>query len=354
MKKVLFVIGSLDNGGAERVIALLSNELQDMGYQVSIVTIIDNRIAYELNENVHVTPLQLNGSSIKRNLERIKKLRKEIKKNDVIISFLATVNMATLVASLGLHKQIILSERNDPAKEPGSSMGRAIRDMMYAFTRQCKFVFQTEDAAKYFKKSVRKQATIIPNPLSNLPEPHQGTRKHNIVTIARLEPQKNLKMLMKCFSNVNMIHEDYVLDIYGRGPLKGELEEYARDLKIKDKIQFHGFVSDIHNEIKDAGLYVMSSDYEGISNGMLEALGLGLPVIATDCPIGGARMFIRNNKNGILVPVRDEVEMTKSILRVIENQDFAEMIGNAAIDIRGQLSLEAIAKLWSEVIEGYK
>ena len=65
-------------------------------------------------------------------------------------------------------------------------------------------------------------------------------------------------------------------------------------------------------------------------------------------------MFIRNNKNGILVPVRDEVEMTKSILRVIENQDFAEMIGNAAIDIRGQLSLEAIAKLWSEVIEGYK
>lgn len=352
MKKLLFVIGSLDNGGAERVVALLANELQKKGYQISIITIIENRVVYEVNENINIIPVQLNGSGIKRNFHRIVNLRKEIKKNDVIISFLAVVNMATLVAALGLHKPVILSERNDPSKEPRSSKGRFVRNIMYRFFKYSHFVFQTEDAAKYFCTQIRKRSSIIPNPLSQLPDPYQGIRKHNLVTIARLEPVKNLKMLIKCFSNISRKHKDYVLDIYGRGPLQSELEEYAAELKLAEKVKFHGFVSDVHDEIKDGGVYVMSSDYEGISNGMIEALGLGLPVIATDCPIGGARMFIRNNENGVLVPVGDEVKMTQAILQVIENQDFARYIGKKAINIRKELSVERIAQQWIKVIEG--
>lgn len=354
MKKLLFVIGSLDNGGAERVVALLSNKLQEMGYQISIITIIENHVVYELNENINIIPVQMNGSGIKKNFHRIVNLRKEIKKNDVIISFLAVVNMATLVAALGLHKTVILSERSDPAKEPRSSKGRFIRNIMYRFFQCSHFVFQTEDAAKYFCAQIRRRSSIIPNPLSQLPDPYQGVRKHNIVTIARLESVKNLKMLIKCFSNISRIHKDYVLDIYGKGPLQNELEEYTAELKLSEKVKFHGFVPTVHEEIKDGGVYVMSSDYEGISNGMIEALGLGLPVIATDCPIGGARMFIQNNKNGVLVPVRDEAKMTQAILQVIENQDFAMHISKAAVNIRKDLSIERIAQQWVKVIEECK
>lgn len=351
MKKILFVIGSLDNGGAERVVALLSSELSHLGYEVSIITIIKNNISYEINENVKIIPISITGSGIRRNFSRLKELRNTVKDNDVIISFLSTVNIATLISSVGLNKKIILSERNDPAKEPGTKAGRLFRNLLYLLNKKCEFVFQTEEAAKYFNSEIQKRSAIIPNPLSKLPQPYCGIRKRNIVTIARLGPQKNLSLLIRCFFNIQKIYPDYKLDIYGQGPLKKELERQATELGIKDKVNFHGFVRNVHNEILNAGLYVMSSDYEGISNGMLEAIGLGLPVIATDCPIGGARTVIKNNVNGILVPVNDEKAMTRRMLDVIENPSLSLSMSKNAVKIRESLSLENITQQWYKIIE---
>lgn len=351
MKRILFVIGTLDNGGAERVVSLLAGELSRRGYEVSIITIINNKINYKLKEGVKVVQLDLKGSGIKRNFNRISALRKEIKKNDVIISFLAIINMATLLAGIGLRKRIIMSERNDPAREPGNRHVRVIRNLMYKYFHCNCFVFQTNDACNYFPNSIKKKSTIIPNPIIELPEPFKGDRKKNIVTIARLEPQKNLKLLLKCFATVSRKYPDYSLDIYGRGPQLNELQEYARTLKMQGKVNFHGFVKNVHEEIKDAGIYVMSSDYEGISNGMLEALGLGLPVIATDCPIGGARMFIQNNVNGLLVPVGNEKKLTEAIFKLIEEPELRKKIGNSALDVRSKLNLQHIITLWERIIE---
>ena len=354
MKKILFVIGTLDNGGAERVVSLLAGELSKRGYKVSILTIINGKVNYKLEDGVKVIHISLRGKGIKRNLRRIIALRKEIRKNDIVISFLAVINMATLLASIGLRKRVIISERNDPAKEPGNKYGRVVRNLMYKYFHCDLFVFQTNDACNYFSNSIKKKSVIIPNPIIDLPEPFTGNRKKSIVTIARLEPQKNLKLLLKCFSTVSRKHPDYSLDIYGKGPQLNGLQEYARTLQIQEKVIFHGFVKNVHEEIRNAQLYVMSSDYEGISNGMLEALGLGLPVIATDCPIGGARMFIKNGVNGILVPVGNEKELTEAMFKLIEEPKIREKIGNSALDIRKKLNLQHIATLWERIIEDEK
>lgn len=351
MKKVLFVIGTMDNGGAERVVSVLSGELAKRGYNVSIITIIDCTINYKLDERVHIVPMQLKGNGAKKNFYRISELRKEIKRSDVVISFLAIVNMATLIAGIGLKKRVILSERNDPAKEPNSKKSRLIRNLMYKVLHCNYFVFQTEDARNYFDKTVKKQSVIIPNPITDLPEVYIGDREKKIVTIARLEPQKNLNLLISSFAKVCDKYPEYTLQIFGRGPQLDELNIYASKLGVENKVKFCGFSNKVHEEIKNAEMYVMSSDYEGISNGMIEALGLGIPTIATDCPIGGARMHIKNGYNGLLVPVGNEKELTAAMFKVIEEPELAKKLGQSAIHIREELDVKKITSLWEDLIE---
>ena len=85
---------------------------------------------------------------------------------------------------------------------------------------------------------------------------------------------------------------NFVLEIYGRGDSDEKLKQYALDIGISDKVVFKGFDKDVHNKIKSARMFISTSDYEGISNSMLEALAIGLPCVCTDCPAGGARMVI--------------------------------------------------------------
>lgn len=351
MKKILFVIGKMSNGGAERVVSLLAGELNKKGYEISIITIIDNTIDYQLDPQIHIIPVKYKGKGVRKNFFRIIDLRNEMKKHDIVISFLAIINMATLLAGVGLKKYVILSERNDPAKEPGNKIERVIRNLLYKIFHCNYFVFQTTDARNYFSDSIKRKSIIIPNPISELPAPYLGERKRRIVTIARLEPQKNLKLLLRSFARIVDKYPDYTLDIYGKGPQLEELKEYKERLNLQDKVKFHGFVNNVYEEIKDAGMYVMSSDYEGISNGMLEALGLGIPVVATDCPVGGARMFIQHGVNGLLVPTGNEDELTEAILKIIEQPEYAKELGKSALNIKKRLNKKKIVALWEKLIE---
>ena len=356
MKKVLFVIGTMANGGAERVISVLANRLNKKGYSVSIVTIIDNRVEYQLDDDIMHYSIELNGGRIQRNIERIRKLKKIIREvnPDAIISFLAIVNMTTLIANVGIGKQVIVSERNDPAKEPAHKISRVFRNLCYRFLGCDGFVFQTQDAMNYFGKKIKGKSVIIPNPITNLPEVYTGERRKNIVTIARLEPQKNIPLLLSSFAEIHKKYPEYVLEIYGRGYLQESLQEYAKELKIESSVIFHGFAKNVHESIVDAGMYVMSSNYEGISNGMLEALGMGLPVIATDCPIGGARMFINDGVNGLLIPTNNKEKMVSAILSLIEDECTAEKLGKKASAIREELNVEKITGMWRKLIESEK
>ncbi len=351
--KITFIIGSMTGGGAERVISVLANSFANRGYDVSLLTIIEDNVSYELSPNIKYFANKSNEvekfKRIKSRYSFTKRVLKEIKP-DVLISFTTEINIYALVASLGLNIKTIISERNDPYKDPPSKITRLLRNIIYYLSDW--YVFQTEDAKAYFSKTIQNKGSIIPNPLkNNLPDRYKGIRKREFVTVARLSKQKNLKMLIDAFSMFCSEYKNYVLKIYGDGPLHDEIEDYIKKKGLSDQILLMGFVKDVHSYIIDASAFVLTSDYEGISNAMLESLAIGIPTICTDCPAGGAKMFIESGVNGILIPVKDTKALYFAMKDVVSNVELAERMSRNSILIKDKLSEQKICSLWEEEIK---
>lgn len=349
--KITFTISQLGGGGAERVVALLSSKLCEMGHDVSLITLIKRPIVYSLNKNVKLINLDCRNSRVLGTISQIKHLRAVYRRlrPDVIISFLPVVNMTAIIANLGLSSKIIVSERNDPYQNPRKKIVRVMRDFWYHFSDG--FVFQTSDAREYFGKHAQTGA-IIANPInSNLPEPFIGERTKRFVSAVRLDKQKNLDMFLRAFAKLHMEYPDYTVEIYGEGPEKEHLEKLAEELQISNCVFLKGFSKKIYEDILDATAFVLPSNYEGLSNSMLEALALGVPVISTDHPIGGARMFIKNGNNGILTKVGDTDEMMRALLYAVNNPEKMQAMADRAVEIRKTISINNIVDKWINYIK---
>lgn len=352
--RVLFVTSSLTGGGAERVLSVLANSFcEDATIEkVSIVSIIEDKVTYEINPNVQYYAFnsKYNGK-IDRVWKRFRFLR-AITKNeepDIIISFATQINLYAIFAKLGLSTKLIISERNDPNNDPVQPSVRKLRDIFYRFCNGA--VFQTEDAKKYFEHIIRGNKTVILNPIKDdLPTPYTGKRDKRIVTVARLHPAKNLPMLINAFASISTLYPEFKLEIYGDGAEKSSLIELSKDKGILEKVIFKGFSQNIHEDINSAMCFVLPSNYEGMSNAMLESLALGIPTICTDCPIGGARMVIRHLENGLLVPVGDEQGLTELMKLVIDNEKLRDTLAENSVKIREELSAGVISNQWMQFI----
>lgn len=244
----------------------------------------------------------------------------------------------SVIAAIGQKHFFLVSERNDPERYDH----KKIRNLAYRFADV--IVCQTKEAVRSFPKGIRKKSVVIPNPVdSGRVEEYEGPREHRIVAVGRLEPQKNHKLLLRAFAAFAGTYTDYTLDLYGKGELEEELRQLAVDLGIGDRVCFRGFSGKVKEEINNAAMYVLSSDYEGISNSMLEALALGIPVIATDCPIGGSRMYIEDGVNGLLVPVGQAEAMAAAMERIAREEAFGAALGAMGRKIREENSVEVIA-----------
>lgn len=350
--KIVFTISQLGGGGAERVVALLSGKLSELGHDVSLVTLFKQEIVYPINPEVRLIELNCKKSRVFGSIEQIICLHKYYasEKPDVVISFLPVVNMTAILAKIGVECKIIVSERNDPYQNPRKKIVRMMRDLLYRFSDG--FVFQTVDAREYFGKYAIESGAVIANPLTGtLPEPYKGIRKKKFVTAVRLDPQKNLEMLIDAFARFDKLIPGYTLEIYGEGPLRSYLENKCKELNVENKVVLKGFSKNLHENILDASAFIMSSNYEGMSNSLLEALALGVPVISTDHPIGGARMFIKNGNNGILTKVGDTDEMMRALLYVANNPEKMQAMADRAVEIRKTISINNIVDKWMNYIK---
>ena len=118
------------------------------------------------------------------------------------------------------------------------------------------------------------------------------------------------------------------------------MKRKAEEHSVADKDIFKGFSSKIYEDIRDCAIYVCSSDNEGISNALLEALGKGLPTISTDCPVGGSKLQIENDVDGILVGVGDVDALSEQLERLIYNPDLAEKLFENAVSVRDKYATE--------------
>lgn len=345
---IIFVSNALANGGAARVICVLAAEFTRRGKRVGIAVYNNFEGEYPVVEGVQKEygPQSSDGHS---RANRISWLRGVAKHNPYacFVAFEYFVNMQTIIALAGLPNRLVISERNDPARVGSGKKTNWLRERLYRHADM--LVCQTDDAAAYFSNNVAK--TVILNPVKdNLPEPFCGERRHSVACFCRLEKQKNLGMLLRAFAEFLGSHRDWTLEVYGDGSEHDALVALAHELGIASAVSINPGRQDVHDVVRDAGMFVLPSDYEGLSNSMLEAMAIGLPCICTDCPCGGARMVIRDGENGILVPVGGEVELSVAMARVADGDGLAQRLGSNAAGIREMLSAGVIADRWSEVI----
>lgn len=352
IKKVAFVINKVTlSGGAERVICTLASEFSRQGIDATIITQQTAECGYSLEGKVKIWAAKAKGKiSVLRNFARNSAMRRYIKeqKFDVVISFITVMNLQTILFTRSLKSKIIVSERIFPAtiKQPVKFFSKLIYPMADGF------VFQTEQARACFGGKVRKKGCIIYNPLKeNLPFADVEKSKY-IVTIGRLTDQKNHKLLISAFEKFLKNHPDYELRIYGNGPLKGSLEEFAQGLGISDKVRLMGAVENVTEHIKDAEMFVLSSDYEGMPNVLAEAMAMGLPCVSTDCLGGGAAALIENEQNGLLVPCRDVEQLHSAMERIASDAEFANRLSSNGKLLREQLSVESISAQWLDYCKG--
>lgn len=314
--KVMFYINAIHHGGAERVICNLATQFSERGYDCVLLTSFRDSWEYGHGAKVRRKTLfesKLNGNFLVRNFSLTRALRRELKEEnpDVLISFMAEPNFRAIVASFGLKNKVIVSVRNDPNKEYGNFITRILAKTL--FRRADGVVFQTEDAKKWFPKSIQKKSKIIFNHVDEVfyNTKYEGER-HDVVTTGRLVPQKNHKLLIRAFAAIADKVPDNLF-IYGEGDLRPELEALISELHMQDRIFLPGGIKNVADTIKSAKLFVLSSDYEGMPNSLMEAMALGVPCISTDCPCGGPRMLLRGSNLSVLVPVGNVEKLSSAM-----------------------------------------
>lgn len=339
--KIIFVLPDMAGGGTERVVSLLANEYVRRGIEVAILSFAGTQQAYALDERVEtVSAGEASGGSMKVRLQRLIFMIKYFRQNRncYIFSFSTIGTGFIVLATLFSGRRMLVSERSDPS----AYEHKLYRDFFYGFADR--LVCQTEEAIACFPKSLQKKACVIGNPVdAAVPERFAGKREKRIVTAGRLEEVKNHKMLIEAFRLFSEDFPEYTLDIYGKGSMEEELRQLAGQKGMADKVIFHGFCSNVKEEIRKSSMFVLSSNYEGISNSMVEAMAMGIPVIATDCPVGGCRSYIADGVNGLLVPVGDVGKLAAAMRKLAENSELSENISINAEKVRKKYSMQEIA-----------
>ena len=393
-KKVLFMITRMNGGGAERVIGILASEFAENGYDATLMLTnqrLEDAVRYEVSEKVKFVSLldveadvsgaeklryklakpytRVFGTACEKlkiktpdhiardtfmwqNYAKVDALRKYLSDKpdtDIIVFLQPSVNIA-LLATANLPNRVILSERLDPARYGKN------RYMPYFakewYPKAYGLVFQTHNAQSYFPENVVKKSKVIYNPLNPaLPAAYSGSRKKTVVNFCRITEQKNLPLLVDAFELFCERHPDYDLEIWGSGDAENSVKEYIGKSPIKEKITLKPFSPKLHETIREYAMFVSSSDYEGMSNSMLEALAIGLPSVCTDCPAGGAAAIINDHENGILVPVRDKQAMCNAMFEIAEDEALSEKLSANAAKLGEELSVHNIARQWMEMLE---
>ena len=349
MTQIAFVTDTMHPGGSERVISVLANEMTRRGMDIQIICLRGKDSFYPLEKEIKTVFMEL---ALKRQsiFNKVRFLRTYVKDEniDIVIPFMTPVFCFTLFSLLGAGKTIICSERIDPTKT--SKLRKLMRAILLPTTSY--LVVQTEQIKKYYSDSIQKRCSVIYNPVSDtFFEDRHFVQKSRFVTVGRLAPQKNQRMLIDAFGSVYQKHPEYSLSIFGEGPLKDELNAYIEAKNLQNAVRLEGTSSDISKELQSSFAFCLTSDFEGMSNAMIEALCAGIPLISTN--VSGAKELLGDNEGGIIVPVRDTEAFAEAMNRLIESPESVERMRGYNLKKREEFRTEQIVNKWLEIIERF-
>jgi len=355
--KIMFYISSLAKGGAQRVILNLAESLIAKGHQVTVVTtaIVENEYELPCKANRIISDIsddEITSSRIVNLKKRFCKLRNIWKtgKPDVIISFIGKNNFMAIMTAWGLDIPVVTSVRGDPKEEYYSKVNRFLAKTLMG--KSTGIVLQTPDAKAYFPKWMQKKAIILDNPLNPdfIDEYYNGERENVIVSVGRIDANKNQKLIIDAFYQIADEFPDVKLVLYGDGEDREKLLKYVQNNSYQSRILLPGEVNNVKERIKRAKIFVLSSNTEGMPNALMEALALGIPSISTDCPCGGPRMLMEGKENGILVPVGDSVKMAEAMRKILGDAELWSKYSKNAYGIINDLHPQTVNEKWEKYL----
>ena len=356
--KILFVSGDLCDGGAQRVISVIANTLAEKGHEVTVLLYSRSEKEYELNSNIKLFALAESYEIYSKinPILRIKKIRSFLKSisPDVAVGFLQG-GYGLFLSSYGMKFKKVGSTRVDPKIIIERKGLRAEINRMW-FRHADAVVLQTDTQLERVRDMNWKNKVVISNPVSDVAletDEHDYTRPCRTITMAgRLEKSKNYPMVLDMMELLHHKYPDVKLRIFGQGSLKEEIEREIVNRKLEEVVSLNGWTADIVVEHQKADMYILSSDYEGMPNALMEAMACGLPCISTDCPTGPSSLIV-NGENGILVPVGNVGVMTDAVERILcmTTKERAQMGMRAKDTIYKAYNKEIITKKWERLFE---
>ncbi len=396
-RPILIVIGNNMNGGIAKRAAMLANGFSDIGKDVHIIVTKDKseQSFFALKENVSVVPtrnVDLTTNSAKAAKIKIALLIKFLKAVSCFMPKKSKVRRFFGFSVSKIRNSLLLQETLSKFSNPviiALGFGYAI-DVFYAtLGMKCDIVYgtrtyaegelhgldkdvasiviksfssivsQTDYTANCLKCLGGRNVQVIGNPLALATPVYTGERSNRVINFCRISKEKRLDLLINAFAVFHNEFPEYCIDIYGNIVTKAEEEHRAEllalieSLDLTDCVKIHDARKDIHEVVKDAAMFISTSTFEGLSNTMIEAMALGLPCICTDCDGGGAREYIKDGVNGLLIPKDDEIALVEAMKKFAKDRAFAENCGQNAAAVREKLEINNIVSQWQNVIDEY-
>ena len=351
-KEILFVVPTLTGGGAERVVSILSNALVNRGYKVNLLLNVRCNNEYFIDPKVKVYTISESNqvkAGIAGKLSRIKcryLLTKQINP-DITITFLS--DAIQFLCNIPLKGKFVSTVRVNPCA--GTASYKALKNLVISLSDAC--LVQNIEQKSYFHKFIQKKTYILSNPIqqcSFVEKPVINKTLKKIITLGRLTEQKNHRMLIDAFKIAKEQNDELILEIYGLGEEKENLENQIKSLNLQRSVFLKGRTDNAKQKLSESDLFVLSSNYEGMPNALLEAMAAGVPSISTDCPTGPSDI-IENNVNGILIETNNKDELAKAILKM-QDESFRRIVSkNGQEFVKKNYSVDMIVNRLVKILE---
>lgn len=254
-------------------------------------------------------------------------------------------NILTILASRYLNLKVFVSDRSNPNKDLPYLIS-LLKNLTYRYATG--IIAQTPLAKDVItKKTGNENVVVIPNPVKQVSLIPNVEKQNIIISVGRLVQEKGHKYLLEAFSK--LYENTWKLVILGDGPLRDELQDYAKELKIDDYLYMPGSVKNVDEWLSKSSIFAFTSVSEGFPNAILEAMASGLPIIAIDC-IAGPSDLVKNKVNGFLIRMNQKEEYIKCLNNMMKDADLTSRFSHNSLTIAKEYDINSIGRKYLNFI----